>query len=207
MAMSVRQTVGIAAVVFLLLPVAGPAQDMKEDVLWATIEKSTNPDDFRGYLDAYPNGIYAPLARRRLATLTESRLGVEKQKEAARLIVRAHHWAMWHDCKGYLRITPEAAIYEGRDRFNLLKDGVSRITGAQGAIFFTFEERGKDRTLQFILLDDKKAAEGGWRIAPQPHEILDILAAKWGFVRAKEGDALLPPGPNSAPTTKDTGRW
>jgi hypothetical protein len=70
---TVNGVVGVAAVVLLLLPAPGPAQDLKEDVLWATIEKSTNPDDFRGYLDTYPNGTYAPLAKRRLASILEAK--------------------------------------------------------------------------------------------------------------------------------------
>jgi len=38
-----------------------------EIVLWKSIENSTNPADFRTYLDQYPNGAFAALAQRHLS--------------------------------------------------------------------------------------------------------------------------------------------
>jgi tetratricopeptide (TPR) repeat protein len=40
-----------------------------EIVLWKTIEHSTNSADFQAYLQQYPNGAFAPLARNHLQTL------------------------------------------------------------------------------------------------------------------------------------------
>jgi formylglycine-generating enzyme required for sulfatase activity len=37
---------------------------------WETIKNSADPEDFKAYLEQYPNGRFAPLARRRVATLT-----------------------------------------------------------------------------------------------------------------------------------------
>ena len=45
------------------LPQADPAAF--ELTYWETIEKSTDPEDFRSYLSQYPNGRFADLARRR----------------------------------------------------------------------------------------------------------------------------------------------
>lgn len=47
------------------------AQDpgQAEATLWKYIENSTRITDFRGYLDTYPNGVFAPIARRRIAEL------------------------------------------------------------------------------------------------------------------------------------------
>lgn len=47
-------------------------QTREEAVLWKSIENSQNPDDYRGYLDKYPNGVFAPVAQRRLATLAKA---------------------------------------------------------------------------------------------------------------------------------------
>ena len=46
-------------------PATSPTQ--AEIVLWKSIEKSDNPDDFRAYLRAYPTGAFVPLAQSRLA--------------------------------------------------------------------------------------------------------------------------------------------
>ena len=40
-----------------------------ETALWAEVRTSRQPDDLQAYLDAYPQGAFAPLARRRLAAL------------------------------------------------------------------------------------------------------------------------------------------
>ncbi len=53
-------------------PAAAPtapttATTQAEVILWKSIEKSTNPDDFSTYLTKYPNGAFAPLAQRQLA--------------------------------------------------------------------------------------------------------------------------------------------
>ena len=43
-----------------------------EIVVWKSIENSKNAADFQGYLDAYPNGPYAALAKRRLSAIAEA---------------------------------------------------------------------------------------------------------------------------------------
>ena len=50
-------------------PGAPPTQ--AEIVLWKSIEKSNSTADFLAYLNAYPNGAYAPLARSRASALAE----------------------------------------------------------------------------------------------------------------------------------------
>jgi hypothetical protein len=41
-----------------------------ENLFWQSIQASTDPNDFRAYLESYPEGAFAPLARNRLAALT-----------------------------------------------------------------------------------------------------------------------------------------
>ena len=47
---------------------AAPAAD-REVAFWGSIKDSRDPADFQAYLDQYPSGTFAPLARNRLATL------------------------------------------------------------------------------------------------------------------------------------------
>jgi hypothetical protein len=52
-------------------PPAAPAPPTQaEIVLWKSIENSTQSGDYQAYLDAYPNGTYAAIARRRLEQVT-----------------------------------------------------------------------------------------------------------------------------------------
>jgi hypothetical protein len=47
----------------------GPAPT-NEQLFWQSIQTSTNPDDYRAYLESFPDGAFVPLARIRLKTLT-----------------------------------------------------------------------------------------------------------------------------------------
>jgi uncharacterized caspase-like protein len=50
-------------------PVAPGVADT-ENLFWQSIQASTDPNDFLAYLESYPDGAFAPLARNRLAALT-----------------------------------------------------------------------------------------------------------------------------------------
>jgi len=66
----------VAALTRLLLAGARPAEDSgpasseAELLLWRGIQDSTRPQDFEAYLERYPSGVFALLARRRLADLS-----------------------------------------------------------------------------------------------------------------------------------------
>jgi uncharacterized caspase-like protein len=49
-------------------PAAAPSNAEREKQLWEYVESSKQPDDYQAYLDQYPNGTYAPIARSRLAS-------------------------------------------------------------------------------------------------------------------------------------------
>jgi hypothetical protein len=51
-------------------PAATAAQPSTEVLFWETIKASTDPADFRAYLEQFPNGSFAALARNRVAALT-----------------------------------------------------------------------------------------------------------------------------------------
>lgn len=43
------------------------AQTREEASLWDAVKESKDPEDYKAYLDKYPDGVYAPLAKRRAA--------------------------------------------------------------------------------------------------------------------------------------------
>jgi uncharacterized protein YgiM (DUF1202 family) len=48
------------------------ASPTNEQLFWQSIQTSTDPDDFRAYLESYPAGAFVPLARNRLNTLSRA---------------------------------------------------------------------------------------------------------------------------------------
>ncbi|MCW0234514.1 MAG: caspase family protein [Ferrovibrio sp.] len=50
-------------------PIATPRSENAEAALWAAVKDSQAASDYHAYLDAFPNGVYAPLARRRIEGL------------------------------------------------------------------------------------------------------------------------------------------
>ncbi len=49
----------------------GGSTQSTENLLWQSAERSGAAEDYQTYLDAYPQGVFAPLARRRVATARE----------------------------------------------------------------------------------------------------------------------------------------
>lgn len=62
---------------------APAAVTQPEIVLWKTIENSNNREDFETYLRSYPNGAFAPLARRQLEKFRQQAELAAKRQEAA----------------------------------------------------------------------------------------------------------------------------
>ena len=54
---------------------AAPAADKltQENLLWESAQHSNLPGDYQAYLAAYPSGVFAPMARNRIASLTRRR--------------------------------------------------------------------------------------------------------------------------------------
>jgi hypothetical protein len=59
-----------ASVIFLGPPPALQAQTREEVVLWQSIKDSDHASDYLAYLDKYPDGTFAPLAKRRIVEFT-----------------------------------------------------------------------------------------------------------------------------------------
>ncbi|MGO8797486.1 MAG: caspase family protein [Roseiarcus sp.] len=49
-----------------------PDQSARENLLWESAERSNLPADYKAYLDAYPTGVFAPMARNRIASLSNA---------------------------------------------------------------------------------------------------------------------------------------
>jgi hypothetical protein len=79
-----------AAILMCLAYLAGTpllrSQTREETSLWQSIKDSKNAEDYKGYLDKYPEGAYAPVAKRRITQLEahESEQGPEAQSETGK---------------------------------------------------------------------------------------------------------------------------
>jgi peptidoglycan hydrolase-like protein with peptidoglycan-binding domain len=51
-------------------PPAASDKSVQENLFWESAQKSNSPADYKAYLDAFPNGLYAPLAKNRIAALS-----------------------------------------------------------------------------------------------------------------------------------------
>jgi hypothetical protein len=57
-------------VVVAASPPAAPESQSTENLLWESAQHSNLTADYKAYLDAFPNGVFAPMARNRIAVLT-----------------------------------------------------------------------------------------------------------------------------------------
>ncbi len=166
---------------------AGPAMPaagtQPEIVLWKSIENSTRPDDFRGYLNSYPNGAYASIARLRLAAAQKMESSAREASDFKTFTLPVEHersGMIYHWCYGHIRLTPEGAAYDGdRDRIGFSKvDVISVGVGPDGVEF-----RLKDgQRWQFSLISE--ADVGRRKIKdnqPGDYSLARLLAERWGL--------------------------
>jgi hypothetical protein len=53
-------------------PTSAPDKLAQENLMWESAQRSNLGPDYKAYLNAYPDGIYAPMARNRIASLTNA---------------------------------------------------------------------------------------------------------------------------------------
>ena len=58
-----------------------PERQSREDLLWESAQHSNLPGDYQAYLDAFPNGFFAPMAKNRIAALEIP--GVSRSEQAS----------------------------------------------------------------------------------------------------------------------------
>ena len=80
--------VAVAPVVATAVPgqpaAAGPDRVTMENRLWDSAEKSASAEDYQVYVDAYPTGIYAQMAKNRIARLSGKIAAIVPQTAALR---------------------------------------------------------------------------------------------------------------------------
>ena len=103
-------------------PAAGPDKVAQENLMWESAQRSNLAADYRAYLDAYPTGIYAPMAHNRIASLanaSEPATATAREAPAAKPDKMARENLLWEsaqhsnlaaDYKAYLDAYP-SGIY------------------------------------------------------------------------------------------------
>ena len=175
-------------------PAMPAAATQPEIVLWKSIENSTRPDDFRGYLNSYPNGAYASIARLRLAAAQKMESSAREASDFKTFTLPVEHersGMIYHWCYGHIRLTPEGAAYDGdRDRIGFSKvDVISVGVGPDGVEF-----RLKDgQRWQFSLISE--ADVGRRKIKdnqPGDYSLARLLAERWGWRMSPDQRTLVP---------------
>jgi uncharacterized caspase-like protein len=70
-------------------PVAADPRVAQEQRMWDSAEKSNLPEDYKAYLDAYPTGAFAQMARNRIARAATEAPKAEPAKPAAAVVASA----------------------------------------------------------------------------------------------------------------------
>ena len=74
-------------------PVTGPAD--KELIFWRSVQNSGDPLLYKAYLEQYPDGTFAPLARARIEGLANKKAGGKSSKNQAMIQVEERDERMW----------------------------------------------------------------------------------------------------------------
>ena len=76
-----------------------PQADEVEIEFWDTIKNSTNPLEYRVYLERYPDGAFAPLALARIDSLEQGHISVSVAAPVATVDPKAIELAFWETVK------------------------------------------------------------------------------------------------------------
>jgi hypothetical protein len=195
------------------LPIATTGQTREEAVLWTSIQNSTNIEDYRAYLDAYPNGTFAPLAKRRIANMVEAKLAADKaklaeeearaealrQSEIKRFIVPVVYLRNLYDRSwGYLTIADEAISFTGSDSsFVVPKKDVTSVLafnfdGYRQWAGISFETSPESRKM-FFHVDPQDVSDRTLRKTRDRTEFFSLIVEKWGFIQVDNPSLQLLP--------------
>jgi len=187
-----------------------------EVVLWKTIENSTRVEDFRGYIERYPNGTYASVAASRIARLDadnaiaakataaeneRKRLEAEKQAENQKYTFPVAHlharltFSGNPGCYGHLRITPDGISYEGEEgNVVFSKTSITYIdlanTGAGSFLRF----HTSNAAWAFTAIDEADVQNRKFNGGYPPGKLGDAVVQRWGWVSADKNKKLVPAG-------------
>jgi hypothetical protein len=91
-ALSLLLLFAVASLAWAQKPDASAEVLRMETVFWETVRPSTDPADFRAYLEKYPNGTFAPLARNRLAALGDPQASPRSSAQSSPLPKEGDTW-------------------------------------------------------------------------------------------------------------------
>jgi len=165
--------------------------DKKELMLWQGISNSRNVEDFKEYLDHYPDGVFAELARQRVKSLSETS-GIpiasgKKEKGAAVADTLIGSWKL-----DYVEQSKESYLM-----FTFLADGKGDAEGEEpdgtwwaGSLTWSLE--GKELTVVYEESKDTYAIEG---IMQESMVLLGMhgnnKGERFALNRVKEGETQL----------------
>jgi hypothetical protein len=151
---------------------------------WDTIKTSTNPDDFKAYLDKYPDGQFAVLARNRLNAVQTQRAeentrAINQANEAQNALAELTFWSSIKENGGrdeiraYLKKYPNgtftvAARNRLREMDDSIDDSVWVGTSPGGDKFYEFKFakggvfRGSFMAGASMFASGKNELEGSW---------------------------------------------
>ena len=87
------------------------AEDSAEITFWDSVRDSKNPDELKAYLDAYPNGKFAPLARIRIKSLGGTAPAAAQPEAKPQAQTQQKAAATTATAKKGPQLTPEKATY------------------------------------------------------------------------------------------------
>lgn len=116
---------------------ATPSMDVSAFELsyWDSIKSSTNADDFKAYLEKYPNGQFAALARNRISTLSKEASSSESTQPSSADPIELAFWDSIRDStdpedfKSYLKKYPNGQFVELARRRAASKASQETLTG------------------------------------------------------------------------------
>ncbi len=174
-----------------------------EVVLWKSIETSSDRTSFEAYLQQYPSGAYAALAKLKLDQLVAEQAQAERarqaqaaeaarQAEIKRFDIPAMHLRSFNGSWGHLKVTDDSIVYEAAgDSFTISKSEVVELH---------YQGFGGNPAIQFVRSNGKKEsfyAITSEALASQtkkdfkfydPKLIADAVTARWGYIKQSGDD-------------------
>ena len=130
-------------------PASRPDKPAQENLVWESAQKSNLSADYQAYLDAYPTGIYAPMARNRIAGLTNA-----PEPAAERVVPLA---AQTPPVASPSALTAEVGTMESEKSLNL---GLAEIRELQHRLAAMAFDAGPANG---VFTDQTRAAIGEWQ--------------------------------------------
>jgi uncharacterized caspase-like protein len=150
-----------------VVPPAAQSVD-KEVVFWQSIQNSNSPAQFQAYLDQYPNGTFAALARARIDELKAKPAEASRSSEQAALTSPATTVPAAEEVERSIGLTRQ-----GRSRAQLALTLLGYSTGGTDGVF-----GDKSRKAISAWQTDRGETATGYLTAKQHAALLDVAAPK-----------------------------